>query len=109
MYASDPVRKTFSIEHPEQDAGPWAAWRRLVPYGYQAAKAVYDDLQKMDLDGHGDSWASPYVKAMEKHFEWNRCDFFYLPAKLRGPYVQLSSVFAKHKVYFSLAIPTMFS
>jgi hypothetical protein len=117
MYISDPWKHDFSLERPDEDCGKLSdpgggckQWAHLIPYGYRAAQATYNELQKMLANG--DSWAGPYVKAMDafqKKFTWNHCDFFYLPAQLRGSYVQLSSVFAKHKVYFELAVPTMFA
>lgn len=87
-FKSDPVRQFFSLEHPDQDCGPICSlWAKLIPYGFQAANATYNELQQLDLDSDGHSWATPYVKAMsafQKMFTWNPCDLFYLPAKLSG-------------------------
>lgn len=112
MYASDPIKQVFSLKRPLEDALPAHLWHMMRPNGYQAAKATFDELIKIDADGHGASWAKPYLKAMNKfddNFRWNRCDFFYLPASLTTDYFKLSTVFAHNKVYFELAIPTMFS
>jgi len=112
MYATDPIAQVFSLERPFEDALPAHLWHLMRPNGYQAAKATFDELVNIDKAGLGASWAKPYLKAMtlfQWTFRWNRCDFFYLPASLKSDYFKLSTVFAHNKVYFELAIPTMFS